>query len=289
MTLGFIGIGVMGEPMALNLLRAGAQLMVWNRSSERCEALRAAGARVAASVDDVFAQADTVIMMLANAAALDAVLDRGSARFKTLVAGRTVVQMGTIAPEHSQVLEAEVIAAGGRYVEAPVSGSRKPAESAQLVAMLAGDPAAVADAKPLLQPMCRELIMCGAVPAALRMKLAVNIVLLTTVTGLAEAFHFAERHALDLDLLRGILDAGPMASSVSRIKAQKLVAGDFEVQAAISDVLMNAGLIAAAARAAGVATPLLDACHALYGEALVLGHGRADMAAVIRAIEARDA
>jgi 3-hydroxyisobutyrate dehydrogenase len=94
---------------------------------------------------------------------------------------------------------------------------------------------------------------------------------------------------LDLAQLVAVPDAGPMASDVSRVKAAKLVAQDFAVQAAISNVLENVRLIAEAAREAGIASPLLDVCHALYGEIQALGLGGADMVAVIRAIEQRTA
>ena len=207
--------------------------------------------------------------------------------FTERVKSRTIVPMGTTSPEHSRGLEADVRAAGGRYVEAPVSGSRQPAEAGQLVAMVAGADPAVADVVPHLAPMCREVVRCGPVPGALLTKLAVNLFLITMVTGLAEAFHFADRHGLDLHRVRAVLDAGPMASAVSRGKAAKLLDRDFAVQAAIADVLKNNRLIAEAARRAGVASPLLDVCHALYGETLAQGHGAADMAAVIRALEAR--
>lgn len=287
MSIGFIGLGVMGQPMALNLARAGTPLVVWNRSARRTEPLRAAGASVAASAADVFRQAPIVILMLADDGAINAVLGRGTSDFTARVAQRTIVHMGTTAPEYSRALDADIRAAGGRYVEAPVSGSRKPAEDGQLVAMLAGEPPAVEEVRTVLRPMCRETFVCGQVPNALVMKLSVNIFLITQVTGLAEAFHFADRHGLDLELFRAVLDAGPMASSVSRVKGQKLVARDFDVQASIADVLKNNRLVAEAARAAQLASPLLDVCHALYGETVALGHGGADMAAVIRAIEAR--
>lgn len=172
-------------------------------------------------------------------------------------------------------------------MEAPVSGSRLPAETGELVTMVAGDPEAVRQVTPILQPLSRVTVPCGAVPGALTMKLAVNVFLITMVTGLAESFHFAEQHGLDRKLFLSVLDAGPMASPVSRVKGAKLVSGDFAVQASITNVLENNRLVAAAARALGTATPLLDACHALYGETVALGHGSADMAAVVRAIEAR--
>lgn len=119
------------------------------------------------------------------------------------------------------------------------------------------------------------------------MKLAVNLFLIATVTALAEATHFAERHALDLELFREVLDAGPMASSVSKGKLPKLIAKEFSAQAAIADVRMNSRLIADAARDAGLASPVLDVCHALFAETDESGRGALDMAAVLCAIEDR--
>lgn len=287
MRVGFVGLGVMGRPMALNLARAGVPLVVWNRTLERCTPLREAGAEVAASPAEVFERADTVLLMLADEAAVDAVLGRGTPAFGTRLAGRTVVHMGTTSAEYSAALEKNVRAAGGAYAEAPVSGSRVPAEQGELVAMLAGEDPVLADVRPLLAPMCRESFDCGPVPGALLMKLAVNIFLITQVTGLTEAFHFADRHGLNRARFLDVLDAGPMASSVSRMKAPKLLARDFAVQAAATDVLKNNRLIAEAARAAGVASPLLDVCHALFEETVTGGHGDEDMVAVLRALEAR--
>jgi 3-hydroxyisobutyrate dehydrogenase len=287
MTIGFIGLGLMGRPMALNLARAGTPLVVWNRTAARSGELRAAGARVAAGPAEVFAEAEVVILMLAGEQAVDQVLGRGTPAFAARVAGHTIVPMGTTSPAYSRGLETDVRAAGGAYVEAPVSGSRKPAEAGELVAMLAGDPAATAAVRPLLKPMCHQTTVCGPVPGALYMKLAVNLYLITMVTGLAEAVHFADRHGLDLDRFLAVLDAGPMASGVSRVKARKLVDHDFTPQAAAADVLMNNRLVAEAARESALASPLLDVCHELYAETVAEGHGAADMVAVVRAIERR--
>jgi 3-hydroxyisobutyrate dehydrogenase len=137
--------------------------------------------------------------------------------------------------------------------------------------------------------VCRQAVDCGPVPNGLATKLAVNLFLITMVTGLAEALHLAERLGLDLAAVRAVLDAGPMASTVSRGKTAKLLAGDWSAQAAALDVLENNRLIAEAARSAGVAAPLLDACHALFGEAVALGHGGDDMVAVAAALRARTA
>jgi 6-phosphogluconate dehydrogenase-like protein len=127
--IGFIGLGVMGQPMALNLARAGTPLVVWNRSAGKSEPLRAAGARVATSPAEIFRQARLVILMLVDGSATDAVLGRGTPDFGANVARHTIVHMGTTSPDYSRGLEADIRAAGGSYVEAPVSGSRKPGSS----------------------------------------------------------------------------------------------------------------------------------------------------------------
>ena len=288
MHIGFIGLGVMGQPMALNLARAGQSLVVWNRSAEKCTLLRNAGATVAKTADEVFRRTRIVILMMVDSDATDAVLARSTPAFAGNVRDHIIVSMGTNSPEYSRLLEADIRAAGGNYVEAPVSGSRKPAETGQLVAMLAGEGEALAQVRPLLAPVCRETVVCGTVPSALLMKLSVNLYLITMVTGLAESFHFAERHGLDLRRFVEVLDAGPMSSAVSKMKLQKLIEKDFEAQALITDVLKNSRLVAEAARNAAVASPLLDASHALYAETVHLGCGGQDMAAVVKAIEARD-
>jgi len=287
MDVGFIGLGVMGHPMALNLARAATPLVVWNRTAARTEPLHAAGARVVTGPVEVFERANVVILMLANSVAIDATLGRGTSTFGATVAGHTIVHMGTTSPDYSRRLEADIQAAGGRYVEAPVSGSLKPAEAGQLVAMLAGERASVAAVRPLLEPMCHETVFCGPVPNALLMKLSVNLFLFTMVTGLAEATHFAGRKGLDLDQFVAVLDAGPMASTLSRAKAAKLIAEDFGVEGAISNVLEVSRLIAETARESRIASPLLDVCSALYSETRALGLDDADIAAVIRAIEQR--
>ncbi len=285
--VGFLGLGLMGEPMALRLVRSGLPLVVWNRTSAKTASLHTAGALVAATPSEVFNRADVIFEMLASESALDAVLGRNTPAFPERLRGRTLIHMGTTAPEYSRELEEAVQQAGGRYIEAPVSGSRVPAELGELVAMLAGDPLAIQAVRPLFEPMCRDTIICGAVPGALLMKLAVNLYLITMVTGLVETVHFAQTMGLDLQQLRKTLDSGPMASGVSRVKIEMLVGSDFAAQAAVTDVLKNSQLVADAARSTGVVSPLLDVCRDLFAETVELGRGAADMVAVVSAFEAR--
>src|SRR5580700_9880934 len=115
--IGFIGLGAMGEAMALNLIKSGTPLVVWNRTPAKAQTLAAAGAELADEAADVFARSGTIILMLADGRAIDTVLARGDRAFADRVNGRTVVHMGTTSPAYSRALEADICSAGGRYVE----------------------------------------------------------------------------------------------------------------------------------------------------------------------------
>jgi 3-hydroxyisobutyrate dehydrogenase len=282
--LGFIGIGSMGEAMALRLIGAGRELVVWNRTRERCAPLAALGATIADSVDALFSACDQIILMLANAQAIEAVLGLADGRAAARVRGKAVIQMGTILPDESMAFAQAVDAAGGVYVEAPVSGSRKPAEAGQLVAMVAGPPGAFAEVRETVAPVCRQIIDCGAVPKALAMKLSVNIVLVSQVAAFAEAVVFARANGVDLDSMAQALLGGPMANDLMRVKLPKLLNNDMRPQASIRDVHYNCSLILQAAGDAGAPVPLVSLCERLYRAAKDAGHAKEDMVGVVHAI-----
>jgi len=285
--IGFLGLGLMGTPIATNLVRAGHPLLVWNRSPGPAARLADEGALVAPDVDAVFDRCDVVIVMLSDEAAIDDVLQRAAGRIGRRVADRMLVLMSTTSPQYSAGLAADVRAAGGRYAEAPVSGSRLPAEQARLVALVAGDTEALDNVIPVLHATCRDVVRFGEVPAASTAKLAVNIFLVTLVVGLAESVLFARTHGLDPDAFTRVLDGGPMASDVSRGKLAKMLTGDHSPQAAAADVLKNCRLICDAARFAGLELPLAEATRALFAATVDLGHAGADMSAVLEGLAAR--
>lgn len=284
MRTAFLGLGTMGRPMASHLVRAGVDLVVWNRSPAAAAVLAELGAEVAGTAAEAIAAADVVIVMLADNEVIDAVLDRAGPGFVGL-AGRTVVNMGTTSPAYSLGLARALEAVGARYVEAPVSGSRIPAEQGQLVAMVAGPADLVPVVTDLVAPMCRAVVAVGEVPQALAMKLAVNTFLITQVVGLVESFHLARAAGLDLAVFGSVLDAGPMASAVSTIKLDKLLRGDFASQASAGDVLYNARLIDELRAATGVELPLMGEALGLLGRTVAGGHADEDMIAVLRALE----
>lgn len=283
MTVGFAGIGIMGAPMAGRLLEAGEPLMVWSRRPESSAELVERGAQRAADPDALFAACGTVILMLRDEAATDAVLGRGTAAFERRVAGRRVIVMGTNSPAYSAALDTDIRAAGGRYVEAPVSGSRVPAEQGRLVLMLAGaDAAELAEVGELLAPLGVDAVPCGEVPGALRTKLAVNHYMMAMVAALAESITTARAAGVETSAMLRVLEASPMDSAIGRVKGAKLVAGDETPQAAISDVVKNCGLSLEAARGAGAETPILELVADLYARTAASGFADADMVAVAR-------
>jgi 3-hydroxyisobutyrate dehydrogenase len=287
MSIGFIGLGKMGAPMAANLLRAGIPLIVWNRNAEKSKTLEAGGARVAASVAELFDSASIILMMLLDEQAINAVLERGTVRFDALVPGKTLVNLGTTSAKYSSELELDLVRAEGRYVEAPVSGSRVPAERGELVGMVAGHSLSVAAAMPLLEPLCAKVFNCGLVPGAVRTKLSVNHFLISMVAALGETVACARAAGIDLSVLQKVLDAGPMASNVSRLKLDKLIRGDFSPQASVKDAGIIARLVLAQTTAVGARAPLMESCIQLYQSAEEIGWQDLDMIAATRTLERR--
>lgn len=281
--VGFIGLGIMGSAIAVRL-QSKLPMVVWNRTASACVPLEEAGAISVATAAEVFERTRIVFVMLADERAIDSVL-----RFDGVMplTGRTIVLMSTVAPHYSAQLARRIEAAGACYVEAPVSGSRQPALEGTLVSMVAGDEGVLDRVEPLIELFSSKVFRCGPVPTALTTKLAVNTFLITLVTGLAESFHFAETNGVDLEILRSVLDTGPMASAVSRAKTEKLALQDWAPHAAIPDVLKNSRLIGEKARRAANSSPLIDVCSELYAEAANLGHAGDDMIAVIAALRKR--
>ena len=281
--VGFVGLGHMGEPIALNLLRSGRRLVVWTRRPERVRELVRAGAEGAADVGEVLARSEVVLLMLADAAALEEVLGWDGSRFAHRLAGRTLVNLGTVSTTSAAALHERVREAGGRYVEAPVSGSRVPAQRGELVVMLAGDGDLDA-VEQLLAPTSRMVVRCGEVPAATATKLSVNAFLVSLVTALAESVHLAERSGVDLEVFHRVLDSGPMASAVSTLRLAAMLERDYAPQTAVDDVARNCRLVLELAAAAGTSAPMALQSHDLYARTSDLGFGADDMAAVVEAL-----
>ena len=266
--IGFIGVGVMGLPIAKHLLAHGTPLLAWNRSPGRAEQLIPHGARLASGLDEVFADAEIILTMLSDEAALDAVMDRAGPSFAARAKGRLIVHMGTTDAPYSRQLGDEIEAAGGRYVEAPVSGSLIPAERGELVAMLAGEAEDITRVSDLIAPACRATIPCGRAPRAMAMKHATNMVLAPLLAGIGEAVAYVRAADLDLAQFSEIVLGGQIASDILRAKMEKVLSGDYSAQGAVKNALQSASAAMSSAGAVGMEAEVITAaCRVMQGAA----------------------
>lgn len=285
MKIGFVGLGIMGSAMAANLRRAGYRVTVWNRTQEPVRRFLESGGEAAGTPREAAASSDVVISMMADPVAVRAVRDGENGIIAGLSEGRGYIDMSTIDPETSCETAELVRTAGGRYLEAPVAGSRKPAEDATLTIMAAGDRLLYDSALSALETMGKKILFVGDVGDAARMKLANNLVMGGMLTALCEGLALASRSGLDATQLLEVLDSGAMSNPMFRLKGASIAAGG-EFPAAFPLKHMQKDLRLALVQAERVGQPLFAAATAneYFKAALASGWGDADFAAVSRVI-----
>jgi len=285
MRIGFVGLGIMGSAMATNLVKAGYALTVWNRSPQKTEALAAAGATVVATPRAVAEAADIIIAMMATPAAVEQVRDGREGILAGLIPGKGYLDMSTIDAGTSIESARLTRERGALFLEAPVAGSRKPAEDGTLTIMAAGDRELYDTALPLLEVMGGKILFLGEVGSAARMKLANNLVMAGMLSACAEGMALASRCGLDLDQLLEVLDSGALANPMFRLKGP-LMARNGEFPAAFPLKHMQKDLRLALRLAEENCLPLhvTASVNELFKEALGQGLGDADFAAVSRVV-----
>ncbi|KAF9870923.1 hypothetical protein CkaCkLH20_11595 [Colletotrichum karsti] len=281
MRVGFLGLGVMGTPMALNLARK-FPLTVWNRSASKYPALTQAGAAIGETPAKVVERSDVIFAMLFDGPALTSIFNED---FRTALRGKTLVSTASIPVDISKYVAEQVQKAGGDYIEMPVSGSKIPAEQGRLVGLMAGDPAVAERIRPYVGPLTAAAIYCGPIGFGLKTKYAVNLYLNNMTAALAESFSLAQAQGLNLEAFGQVLDAGPMASPYSKIKVAKILNNDWSPQAAVKDCYNSTKLIVEAAENAGVRAPYADLCRSVYKEASESGLDEEDMIAVYKVFQ----
>lgn len=278
--IGFVGMGLMGVPMALNLLKAGFEVMVFNRSPEKTAVPARAGALVAASLPELAAWADGVVLMLTGPEAVENCVFGDQGLVPGVSPGKTLVNMGTVPPAFSRGLAARLGALRVGFLDAPVSGSKKPAEEGSLV-ILAGGEAALVDAwEPALLAMGKKVVRCGPAGAGSAMKLTANLLVAVMTEGLAEAVNFGASCGLAPATVMEALCAGPMANLLLNLKADMMITDEFPAQFALKHMLKDLRFVLATADATGAAVPAATTAFQLYRQAAGKGLGEKDYAAV---------
>lgn len=281
---GFIGLGIMGSAMARNLVKAGLEVTVWNRSPEKCRELTALGARQAASPAEVARSCPVTFAMLADPAAALGVCFGPEGVLEGIGEGRGYVDMSTVDGETSRRIAHAVTERGGRFLEAPVSGSRKPAEEGTLVILAAGDRSLFEEATPALEKMGKKIVHLGEVGQGAAMKLTVNLVMGEMMTALCEGLSLGARAGLAAETVLEVLDAGALANPMFRLKGPLMVRGDFTAAFPLKHMQKDLRLALALGDALGA--PLFSAATAneAFKRAREMGLGDEDFSAVLKAI-----
>lgn len=285
MNVGFVGLGIMGSAMALNLVKAGFSVTVWNRSADKCRALVDVGAVAAETPRAVAECSDIVIAMMANTLAVQSVRDGKEGIIAGLKPGKGYVDMSTVDAETSILSASRAHEVGALFLEAPVAGSRKPAEDATLTIMAAGDRELYESSLPILEKLGRKILFLGETGNASRMKLANNLVMGGMLTALCEGMALAAASGLDAAQFLEVLDAGAVSNPMFRLKGPQIAAqGEFPAAFPLKHMQKDLRLALRLAEETGQPLFATATINELFKSALAEGLGDSDFAAVCRVI-----
>lgn len=282
--VGFIGLGAMGTPMAWNIHRGGYELSVFNRTASRAAPFRERGISVADSPADLARHADIVVIMVTGPGDLLEVLEGESGVLSGLGKGMTVINMSTVSREATTRAAHQVRGTGARFVDAPVSGTVKPAENAELVVLAGGESEDIDLVEPLLLSMGKQVIRCGDIGQGTDMKLVINLMLGGMMALLAEGLAVSEVLGLAGERVLEALDNGALAALMYQVKGQAIREGRFEKQFPVDLVFKDLNLVLEAAGRRGQPLHATAAVRELYSAAHGAGLGDEDLAAVYKVV-----
>lgn len=282
-TIGWIGLGSMGLPMAENLVSAGFRLKVHNRTKDKALAL--AGVDVCDSPLQVAAGSDVTFLMLSDGAAVEAVLTGPHGVLEGLGPGKTVIDMSTIAPQDSLRFAQMARERGGLYMDAPVSGSVGAARSAQLVILAGADEAGISEFEICFKALGKATIAFGETGRGSAAKLAINLLLGATAQALGETLVFAQALGVDGGKMRELISQSAMNTPFFQLKRQMYQDNEFPAAFMLALMHKDLGLIADQVAQRHLELPLTAATGKSFEEAMALGLGQQDLAAVYAAIK----
>jgi 3-hydroxyisobutyrate dehydrogenase-like beta-hydroxyacid dehydrogenase len=284
-SIGFIGLGIMGQPMALNLIKVGHKLAVYNRTTAKAAALQAAGARVASSPADAARDANVVMMIVSDSAAVEEVVTGKCGILESLRAGTLVIDSSTISPTVSRKMACLVAGKGASWLDAPVTGSKHGAEKGELTFMMGGDRAAFDRALPILQVLGKKHIYCGSHGLGLSAKLAQNTIQATMIEVFCEGFVLATKAGVRPETMLEIIQSSLARAALTDFKAPFIFKGDFTPYFPLKLMHKDLELAAEAGYAQGVPMPALAAVKEVYMAAKAQGKGDLDYAAIVTFLE----
>jgi 3-hydroxyisobutyrate dehydrogenase-like beta-hydroxyacid dehydrogenase len=284
-SIGFIGLGIMGQPMALNLVKAGHKLMVYNRSAGKTEPLKQAGAQVASTPAAAAKDAEFVIMIVTDSAAVEEVVLGKDGILGTVASGAIVIDSSTISPAVSRKMACHVAGKGASWLDAAVTGSKHGAEKGDLTFMVGGDRQTFERALPILQVLGKKHIYCGQNGLGLSAKLAQNTIQATLLEVFCEGLVLAAKAGVAPETMQEILQSSLARAGLTDFKAPFIFRGDFTPYFPLKLMHKDLELAMEAGFALTVPMPTLAAVKEVYGACKAQGKGDLDYAAVVTFLE----
>ncbi len=274
--IGWIGLGNMGIPMAEQLIKAGYDVTVYNRSKDKETALKEMGALIAETPKNLIRQTNVLVLMVSDDAAIEQIFNGPDGLFSGEISGKVIINMSTVSPAISNEMGTLCREKGAQYLDAPVSGSVKQAETGQLVIMVGGNEAAFEQVKPILEKMGKMAVRLGDTGAGNVAKLAINSLLALYTQGLAETVVFANQQGIKTEDLLNLLNNGAMANIFTKIKGDAIIADNYKPAFALKHIVKDLNL----AKAIGLDSPLPKTAFNTF-EAATAKYGADDLIAAI--------
>ncbi|MGD8192015.1 NAD(P)-dependent oxidoreductase [Brevibacillus ginsengisoli] len=278
MIIGWIGLGNMGVPMASNLIRAGYEVYVYNRTKSKAEPLLELGAHMVEQPDQLYRTCDVVITMVSDDQAVKEIYDGENSFLKTAEPGKIAIDMSTVSPDTSKTLANLCAARGVSFLDAPVSGSVQPAKEGNLIVMVGGEEQTFQKAKPIFEVLGKMALHLGENGAGSNAKLAINLLLAITVEGLAETVLFAEQRGIQKEDMLSIITESAVGTPIARMKQPSIMAEEFPAAFALKHMAKDLRL----AQEAGASLPIAETVTGTYQTALKEGLGDLDVMAIFK-------
>ncbi|MHB8069475.1 MAG: NAD(P)-dependent oxidoreductase [Desulfobaccales bacterium] len=283
--IGFLGLGIMGGAMAANILRAGYPLMVYNRTAAKSEPLAEMGAGVASNPRHLAQTAEVIIAMVTGPEALNDLLWGQEGAAAGFNEKKVFINMSSVSPHFTRDLAERLARTGVTFIDAPVSGTKKPAEDGALVILAGGKEEAVTGLEPLFLTMGKKVIYCGPMGQGSMMKMFINLLLGVMMAGFAECLNFGRLGGLDFEAMLDTVSSGAMNAPMFQGKAGNLREKNYPPAFPLKHLAKDAKFVVDTAYETGAPVPLGQMLLHLYRLGVAQGWGDEDISAIARVME----
>ncbi|EEF41062.1 3-hydroxyisobutyrate dehydrogenase, putative [Ricinus communis] len=285
--VGFLGMGIMGTPMTQNLIKAGCDVTVWNRTKSKCDPLISLGAKYRPSPEEVAAASDVTFAMLADPESAVEVACGKNGAAGGMGPGKGYVDVSTVDGGTSKLIGGHIKATGASFLEAPVSGSKKPAEDGQLIFLTAGDKPLYEIVAPFLDIMGKSRFYLGDVGNGAAMKLVVNMIMGSMMATFSEGILLGEKVGLDPNVIVEVVSQGAISAPMYSMKGPSMIKSIYPTAFPLKHQQKDLRLALGLAESVSQPTPIAAAANELYKVAKSHGLSDSDFSAVIEALKVK--